>query len=72
MSKNFKPGLKYVFSYKKYKAYCRKRHWKLDRWGKVCNGQVVLIKYIFAGTTANGYSVSPEQCKCISRVGATN
>lgn len=59
VSKNFKPGLVYVFTMKKYVKDGRDKH---SVWAKEANGRKVDIK---SALTENGFTVFPEWCKCI-------
>jgi hypothetical protein len=59
VSKNFKPGLIYVFTMKKYIKDGRNKH---SIWAKEANGRKVDIE---SELTENGYAVAPWWCKCI-------
>ena len=67
MSKQFRPGLVYVFSTKKYKNDCRKdKDTSQYRWPKLINGRIVNIK---SDTLAfyKGLYIEPQWCKCIGK-----
>ena len=59
MIKEFRLGLKYVFTMKKYVKTGENKH---CLWAKEANGREVDID---TRMTTNGYSVVPEWCKCI-------
>lgn len=61
MSKQFREGLTYVFTMKKYK---KDRGCKQFLWVKKANGRKVDIR---TECTENGYRVVPEWCKCIGQ-----
>lgn len=66
MSKEFRPGLAYVFSSKKYRKWSKKvyKGCKLSNWHKSINGRKIGIISSYSGIV-NSYEVSPEWCKCI-------
>jgi hypothetical protein len=67
MAKRFMPGLKYVFTKKKYIKDSTKKGYKgsMD-WVNEVNGNEVTNKDSFSGEVGL-YWVSPEWCKCIGK-----
>lgn len=65
--RKFRPGLKYVFTTKRFKRDAKRRGFYLDSergWFKDCNGMEVNVINSFDGEV-RGYVVEPDWCKVI-------
>jgi hypothetical protein len=61
LSKQFRKGLVYVFTMKKYKKDSGNKQYL---WARKANGRKVDVR---TELTENGYRVCPEWCKCIGK-----
>ncbi|WP_075809902.1 hypothetical protein [Clostridium perfringens] len=65
--REFRQGLKYVFTTKRFKREAKKRGFYLDSdrgWFKDCNGLEVNVIDSFNGEV-RGYCVEPDWCKVV-------
>lgn len=65
--RKFRPGLKYVFTTKRFKREANRIGLSLDNkrsWFKECNGIEVNVINSFNGKV-RGYDVSPKWCKVV-------
>jgi len=67
LSKDFKPGLRYVFTSKKYEKTCRRMGHEINSWAKDINGREVKMQ--LGDAWVGVYSVLPVWCKCIGKAG---
>ena len=65
MKRRFQPGLKYVFTYKKYKKFIREHGLKPTTGFKKLNGRVVGTNVSIG--IIDTFLISPNWCKCIGK-----